>query len=364
MLNTRKPKTENRYRMPAEWEPHAATLLAWPHETTDWPGKLSTIRWVYVEIVKHLHLNEQVVVLVNDLKQQEQASRALHRGSVDLQRVLFFRIPTNRSWMRDTGPIGVVHNKRICFTDWRFNGWAKYNNWRRDDAIPARLARTLKVRRIIPRSHNARIVLEGGSIDVNGHGTLLTTEQCLLSPTQARNPNLDRRELEVAFAGYLGAHNILWLADGIVGDDTHGHVDDVARFVDPRTVVVALESDRGDVNYAPTQENYRRLKTMRDQSGRRLRAVALPLPAPLIFDGTRLPASYVNFYIANKVVIVPTFNDPADRIALNTLERLFPRRTVVGIHSVDLVQGLGALHCLTQQIPREVSRTTAKAQRE
>ena len=352
-----------RYRMPAEWEPHAATLLAWPHETTDWPGKFAAIKWVYVEIVRHLHLNEQVVILVNSLKQKQNASQVLQKGAVDLGRVRFYRVPTDRGWMRDAGPIGIIRNANMYFADWHFNGWAKYDDWRSDDAVAGRLAKNMKVRRIMPRARNRRIVLEGGSVDVNGVGSLLTTEQCMLSTKQARNPHLDREDLEVVFAKYLGARNILWLADGIVGDDTHGHVDDIARFVDPRTVVVAVESNRGDDNYAPTHENLRRLKKMRDQSGRRIRIVTLPMPAPLSFDGTRLPASYANFYIANKLVIVPTFNDPADRVALRTLDRLFPGRTVVGIHCVDLVLGLGTLHCLTQQIPGVSSRKAGDASR-
>jgi agmatine deiminase len=342
--------------MPAEWEPHAATWLAWPHERTDWPGKLAPVQWVYAEVVRHLVPGERVRILVQDAAAERGAASVLRRAGADLDRVDFFRIPTDRSWTRDFCPTFVRDRAgRVAAVDWKFTGWAKYPNHRRDDAVPARLAPRLRMRRLAPAARVGgrvrRVVLEGGAIDVNGRGTLLTTEECLLSPVQARNPGLGRAGIERVLRAHLGIRKVLWLGRGIAGDDTHGHVDDLARFVDPRTVVIAAEPGRGDPNHAPLAENAARLARMTDQDGRRLRVVRLPMPAPLHFAGQRLPASYANFYLANGVVLMPTFNDPADREALAILARLLPARRVVGIHAVDLVLGLGTLHCMTQQEP-------------
>jgi agmatine deiminase len=341
------------FRMPAEWEPHAATWLAWPHERSDWPGKFAPIPWVYGEVVRHLVPGERVRILVQDAAAERSARRVLARVGVDPGRVDLLRIPTDRSWTRDYCPLFVRrHDGEVAVTDWRFNGWAKYPNFRRDDAVGARVARRLRRRAWQPRGpRGERIVLEGGSIDVNGRGTLLTTEECLLSPVQARNPGLDRAELEAVLAAHLGVRKVLWLGRGIAGDDTHGHVDDLARFVGPATVVIAATEDPAHPDHAALAENRTRLERMTDQDGAALRVVSLPMPAPVSFDGQRLPASYANFYVANGVVLVPTFNDPADRLALGTLAELFPDRRVVGIHAVDLVLGLGTLHCMTQQEP-------------
>lgn len=330
-------------RMPAEWEPHEATWLAWPHERTDWPGKFAPIPWVYGDIVKKLARVERVRIIVEDASIEKSARRVLAKCDVNMSAVEFFRWPTNRSWTRDFCPI-FVHNERgeVAITDWLFNGWAKYDNWRNDNRIPERIAK-----RDGTRSFSPGIVLEGGSIDVNGAGLLLTTEECLLSESvQVRNPGLDRAGLENYFAQYLGIRETIWLERGIAGDDTHGHIDDLARFVDEKTVVIASEDDPKELNYAPLREN---LKVLR-RTG--LRVVTLPMPAPVYFDGQRLPASYANFYIANDLVLVPVFNDPKDRIALTTLAKLFPKRDIVGIYCGDLVLGLGTLHCMTMQQPR------------
>jgi agmatine deiminase len=341
------------YRMPAEWEPHAATWIAWPHERRDWPGKFAAIPWVYAEIVRHLVDGERVRILVGDGAGERRARRVLGRSGVDVARVDLHRVPTDRVWTRDSGPLFVRRDADgdVALTNWRFTGWAKYPNHRRDDAVPDRLARRLRRRQWRPALGARRIVLEGGSIDVNGRGTLLTTEECLLSPVQARNPGLAAVDLERVLREHLGVRKVLWLGRGIAGDDTHGHVDDVARFVDPTTVVAAVEDDPTDPNHEPLRENRERLARMTDQDGRPLRVVPLPMPAPVVFDGQRLPASYANFYVGNRVVLVPTFNDPRDREALAVLAGLFPSRRVVGIHAVDLVLGLGTLHCLTQQEP-------------
>ena len=343
------------YRMPAEWEPHAATWIAWPHNRDDWPGKFGPIPWVYVEIVRHLHRAERVRILAQDAGAERRASSLLARGGVDLSRVDFFRFPTDRAWTRDFGPIFVKRGGEVAATNWRFNAWAKYPDWRRDDRVSGLIRRALRLREWRPtamvRGRRRRVALEGGSVDVNGRGTLLTTEECLLSPVQARNPGLTRGDVERVLADYLGVRKTLWLGRGIAGDDTHGHVDDLARFVNPRTVAIASEEDAGDENYEPLRENLRLLRGMTDQDGRRLRVVTLPMPDPVIFDGQRLPASYANFYVANGLVLVPTFNDAKDRVALSVLADLFPGRRVVGIHAVDLVWGLGTLHCMTQQEP-------------
>jgi agmatine deiminase len=350
-MNTRTP-AELGYRMPAEWEPHEAVWIAWPHERNDWPGKFVTIPWVYAEIVRHLHHSERIRILVDDIADRTRADRHLIYAGVDREQIEFFLVPTDRVWTRDYAGLFVKDSAgTVAITEWGFNGWAKYPNWRRDAAVPARIARELRLNRFQVQAAGRRVVLEGGSIDVNGQGLLLTTEECLLSPVQARNPSLTREDLEQVLGEYLGVTTVLWLNRGIAGDDTHGHIDDIARFVSPRTVVAAVEDDPVDANYAPLQENLERLRGMKDQDGRRLEIVPLPMPEPLFFKGERLPASYANFYIGNGVVLVPTFNDPQDRQALGVLAELFPGRKVVGIHAVDLVWGLGTLHCLTQQQP-------------
>jgi agmatine deiminase len=344
------------FRMPAEWEPHAATWLAWPRNPRDWPGKFAAIPWVYGDIVRHLHRRERVRLVVEDAPHERRARRVLEKIGVDFAQLDFFRFPTDRSWLRDSGPLFVTNQKEVAATCWRFNAWAKYGNWRKDVKIPCRIARAAKVRIWEPRLNGRPIVLEGGSIDVNGQGTMLTTEECLLSDEQQRNPGLTREQLEQLFAGYLGVRKVLWLGKGIAGDDTHGHVDDLARFAGPRTVVTVVESDRNDENYTPLQENLRRLKSMTGQDGRPLEIVELPMPRPLYFQNQRLPASYANFYIANGLVLVPTFHDPNDRLALNTLAKVFPDREIIGIHSVDYVWGFGTLHCSTQQEPQSEPR--------
>ena len=340
------------FKMPAEWEPHEATWLGWPHELTDWPGKFSPIPWAFAEIVRHLSQVERVYLLVENKEAESRVRTILKKSGANLAAVDFFRIPTDRGWMRDSGPICVKNSSgEVAYTHWRFNGWAKYENHKRDAAVVSTANKKLKRRLWQPEHNGRRVVLEGGSIDVNGLGTLLTTEECLLSKAQERNPGFTHEDYAEVFKSYFGATNVLWLKNGIAGDDTHGDVDDLARFLNPITVVTVVENDSNDANYAPLQENLALLKNMKDQDGRALRIETLPMPAPVYFDGQRLPASYANFYIANKIVIVPTFNDANDRIALNTLAKLFPSREIVGIACRDLVLGLGTLHCMTQQQP-------------
>ncbi len=406
--------------MPAEWEPHAATWLAWPHYHGDWPGKFEPIPWVYTEIIRNLARHERVELIVNDAAAERQVRKLLDRASAPLGNVHFHRWPTNRVWMRDSGCIFVVpaqpgfarpdgrgrlsshktstahaataasstgsgqsfgcppgalapaldrggHDfsradqdgkkeralapEALLAANFRFNAWAKYSNYRHDEKVGTLMAKAAACEEIRPLHRNTRVVLEGGSIDVNGCGTLLTTEECLLSKVQQRNPGMSRKDYEQIFADYLGAPHTIWLHKGIFGDDTHGHVDDVTRFVAANTVVTMVENHPRDVNHKPLRDNLRRLQAARDQAGKQLNIVELPMPGAVVFEKRRLPASYANFYIANGIVLVPVFNDPNDRIALNTLAELFPARDIVPIYSGDLVWGLGTMHCMTQQQP-------------
>lgn len=336
------------FRMAAEWEPHEATWLAWPHEETDWPGKFEPIQWIYGEIVRHLSRVERVRILVENAQAKNEARKVLEKCGADWNAVEFFELPTDRSWTRDFCPTFVRDEAgRLTMLNWRFNGWAKYENSAADDTVTPALAKQLEFPVETPVYRNQPVVLEGGAIDVNGAGTILTTEECLLSDIQTRNPGFTRADYESIFRQYLGASETIWLRNGIAGDDTHGHIDDLARFTNENTIVIASERDKSETNYEPLAENLALLK----ERAPGLRIETLPMPEPVFFDGQRLPASYANFYIANETVLVPTFNDPNDRHALNKLAELFPSRKVIGIASTDLVLGLGTLHCLTQQQP-------------
>jgi agmatine deiminase len=345
------------YRMPAEWDLHEATWLAWPHNPEDWPGKFQPIPWIYAEIVRLLAAHERVHILVEDGKAESRVRGILRRAGANFDHIVFHLWPTNRVWTRDSGPLFVRNAEgRVAITNWHFNAWAKYLDWQLDDQIPARVARLTGLPEWRPEAELStgallRLVLEGGSIDTNGEGVLLTTEECLLSKVQQRNPGVSRERLERAFSDYLGIDQVVWLNRGIAGDDTHGHVDDISRFVAPDTIVTAIEPNRSDPNHEPLAENLTRLKAARTLDGKQFTLVELPMPRPVIFRGQRLPASYANFYLANGLVLVPTFHDPGDRVALNILAQVFPDREVIGIHSVDLIWGLGALHCMTQQQP-------------
>jgi agmatine deiminase len=385
-------------RMPAEWAPHESTWLAWPHFRGDWPGKFDPIPWVYAEIIRALTRHERVDLIVNNADAEKRARKTLKLANALNKNIHFHRWPTNRVWTRDSGCTFVCsagaparENLRLTTTrvgtaapgcpaerssavsadgetgvparpagqslarlraiKWRFNAWAKYPNYRHDDKIGSLMAKAARVEEIRAQHNDTRVVLEGGSIDVNGEGTLLTTEECLLSKIQQRNPGFRREDYEQVFATYLGIQNVIWLGQGIAGDDTHGHVDDITRFVAPNTIVTMIEANPTDKNHAPLQENLRRLKAATDQDGKPLDIVELPMPAPVVFEGRRLPASYGNFHIANGAVLVPVFNDPNDRIALNILAEVFPTREIIPIYSGDLIWGFGALHCMAQQQP-------------
>jgi agmatine deiminase len=366
--------------MPAEWAPHQATWLAWPHYRDDWPGKFEPIPWVYAEIIRHLSRHEHVELIVTDAASEKRARKTLDRANALNDNIRFHRWPTNRVWTRDSGCTFVKcgagalarenrdgHDfsranksaskkeasapEALTAIKWRFNAWAKYSNYQHDEKIGSLMAKATRTPELRPLHGRQRVVLEGGSIDVNGEGTMLTTEECLLSKVQQRNPGMTRQDYENIFQDYLGISNVVWLGSGIAGDDTHGHVDDLSRFVTPDTIVTAVESDPNDANYEPLRENIRRLRAATTQDGKPLAIVELPMPAPVIFDGRRLPASYANFYIANGVVLVPVFNDPNDRYALDILADLFPDREVIGIYCGDLIWGFGTIHCMTQQQP-------------
>jgi Peptidylarginine deiminase and related enzymes len=355
-IEKEKTPAELGFSMPAEWEKHEATWLGWPHNETDWPGKIDTIRWVYGEIVRKVGAGEIVRILVNSRSDEKLARSYLSRAGANLGNVEFVIHPTNRGWTRDSGPIfvkrGKAANSETAIVHFHFNAWAKYDNWQKDRRVPETAAKLLRKRLFNAEYNGTDFVIEGGGIEVNGRGTLLTTEECYLDPkVQVRNPGLGRKEIDDTLKKHLGITNVLWLVAGPVGDDTHGHIDDICRFANPRTVVLTKETNKDDQNYHPLSENWERIQDLRLEDGSKPEVVPVPMPAPLYFDGYRLPASYANFYISNAAVLVPTFNDPNDRVALGILGELFKDRPVVGVHAVDLVLGFGTLHCLTQQQP-------------
>jgi len=352
-----KMKAIPQYRMPAEWEQHDATWLCWPANRTDWPGKFEPIPWVFAEMAKKISIGERVRIIVQSAEHETKVRRMLQKADVELSRIEFFRFPTDRGWTRDMGPIFTQRGEErdVAVLRFRFRAWSKYPVWKKDDRVHERAAKSLKLPLVPVRFNNKDVELEGGSIEANGNGTILTTEECLLDPkVQVRNPGFTRKDYDAMMKQYLGAEKVIWLGNGIAGADPPGHVDDLCRFEKLTTVVLCEETNPNDANYKPLQENKERLQGMFLAQGEKLEVISLPMPSPIVFNGQRLPASYANFYIGNAVVIVPTFNDPNDRIALGILSDLFPDRTVAGIHAADLVLGQGTLHCLTQQQPSAI----------
>lgn len=334
-------------RWPAEWEEHQGIWVAWPHNEDDWPDRFGPIPWVYADFLTKLARVEHVhIIAAKDLRPD--MLEIFERTGLTPDQFTLHDFPTDRVWTRDFCPIWVQDNGSLLAVKWQFNAWAKYENWQSDEEAGTLI---IEVEKELPHHQNRRIVLEGGSIDGNGNGLLLTTRECLLSNIQCRNPGFSQNDYEAIFKKHLGIQQTIWLNKGIAGDDTHGHVDDLARFVNRHTVVCVYESDVGDVNHEPTRENVEILRSFRTRDNHPLEVIALPMPSPIVFDHQRLPASYANFLIANKTVFVPIFNDPADRHALNTLAHCFPDREVVGIYCGDLVWGLGTLHCMTLQQP-------------
>ena len=346
------------YRMPAEWEPHQATWLVWPTNKITWPGPLlENVERIYFQVIAALLPHEKVNLLVKDKETAQAVLKTLAVQKTNTSNLIFYKVNTMDAWIRDYGPIFVKKKFRtpishlltarnIAFTKWVFNAWGgKYSNLKKDDRVVDELDSLAKRKRFDPG-----IVLEGGSIDMNGRGSCLTTEQCLLNSN--RNPSLSRKDIEQYLKDYLGAVNVIWLKAGIAGDDTDGHVDDITRFVNSRTVIIAKEDDPSDQNYAPLKENKEILKSARDSNSKRFRIIELPMPGRICSGNKRLPASYANFYIANKIVLVPVYNHKNDKLALKIIKSVFPGRKAIGIECTALVHGLGSIHCVTQQEPR------------
>ena len=342
----------NSRRFPAEWENQQGILLCFPHNGKDWPGKYEAIQWAFIEFIKKVTTFEEVILVVADENLKSKVIGMLEISEVNLKVVSFIIHKTNRSWMRDSGPIIVKNGSKREALNFNFNGWAKYKNFQLDKFVPSKVAAAMKLPLTQVTFNGKPVIVEGGAIETNGKGTLITSEECLMHPTiQVRNSNFTKADYEAVFKEYLGITNVIWLGNGIEGDDTHGHIDDLCRFVNENTVVTIIESDTKDSNYKPLQDNLKRLKNAKLEDGKPLNIIELPMPKRIIFDGLVLPASYANFLILNNCVLVPTFNDANDRIALNILAECFPNREIIGINAIDLIWGFGTLHCLSQQIP-------------
>lgn len=339
-------------RFPAEWEKHQSTLLSFPSEGRDWPGKYHAIKWAFVEMIKKVTAYEPVFLVVKNDELREKVAIMLEQAHVDPSAVSYILKDTNRNWMRDSGPaiVKTADGGREA-VQFGFTGWAKYKNHKKDQGTPAAVASHLGINLVQATYNSKLVVLEGGSIDVNGSGTLITTEECLMDPVQqVRNPEFSKQDYENVFREYLGVTNTIWLGEGIEGDDTHGHVDDICRFVNRNTVVAVHEPNTSDPNHHKLEANLEILKKAKLENGEKLNIVKMPMPARLDFEDLRLPASYVNFLVTNGCVLMPTFNDKNDYKALGILKELFADRDVIGISAVDLVWGLGTLHCLSHEI--------------
>ena len=344
--------TTNNRRFPAEWEKQQGIVLCFPHNGNDWPGKYEAVQWAFVEFIKKVATFETVFLVVADEKLKEKVAGMLESARVNLVNISYIIHKTNRSWMRDSGPIVVKNGSKREALNFNFNGWAKYKNYQLDKFVPSKIADFIEVPLTQVMYKGKPVIVEGGAIDVNGRGTLLTSEECLMHPSiQVRNKNFTKEDYEAVFKEYLGVTNVIWLGDGIEGDDTHGHIDDLCRFVNEDTIVTIVETDKNDANYKPLQDNLKRLQNAKLEDGKSPTIVALPMPKRVDFEDLRLPASYANFLILNNCVLVPTFNDSNDRVALNILSECFPDREVIGISCIDFIWGFGTLHCLSQQIP-------------
>ncbi len=344
--------TTNTRRFPAEWEKQQGMLLCFPHNGKDWPGKYEAVQWAFVEFIKKVATFETVFLVVADENQKIKVNTMLETAHVELKNVSYIIHKTNRSWMRDSGPIIIKNGTEREALNFNFNGWAKYKNIQLDKFVPAKIGEFLNIPVTQVMYKGKPVIVEGGAIDVNGRGTLLTSEECLMHPDiQVRNAGFTKEDYEAVFKEYLGVTNVIWLGDGIEGDDTHGHIDDLCRFVNEDTIVTIVENDPLDKNYKPLQDNLKRLQNAKLENGKSPIIVALPMPKKVEFDGLRLPASYANFLILNQCVLVPTFNDSNDRKALNILAECFPDREIIGINATDFIWGFGTLHCLSQQIP-------------
>ncbi len=340
-------------RFPAEWETQQGLLLCFPHNGNDWPGKYGAIQWAFVEFIKKVALVETVFLVVANEKLKTKVHSMLETAHVNVSNVSYIIHKTNRSWMRDSGPIIIKNEEKREALNFNFNGWAKYKNFQLDKHVPLKVSNHLNIPLIQVTYKGKPVVLEGGAIDVNGKGTLLTSEECLLHPTiQVRNKDFTKQDYETIFKEYLGINNVIWLGDGILGDDTHGHIDDLCRFVNEDTIITVVELNKKSKNYTALQDNLKRLKKAVLETGKSPNIIELPMPTNLKFEGVTIPASYANFLILNTCVLVPTFNDVNDRMALNIIANCIPNREVIGISAIDLIWGFGTLHCLSQQIPK------------
>ena len=343
------------FRMPAEWEKQESTLIAWPHNKNDWPGRFENIPDVFAQIISQISKVQKVKILIQNNLAKKNIHPLLRKYKAKLKNIIFITIKTDRVWTRDSGPIYVVNKNKKILLDWKFNAWAKYKNYKYDNAINKKLNKIKNLELIKPKFKIQKkfkdIVLEGGSIDVNGKGTIITTKECLLSKVQQRNPGLKKKDIESIFNKYLGAKNTIWLNKGIAGDDTHGHIDDIARFIDTNKIFLAYEYNKKDKNFKPLDENYKILNISKDQNGKKITIIKLPMPKPIFIEKTRVPASYLNFYIANKIVLVPVFKDKNDKKVLKIFKRNFRNRKIIPIDCLDLIWGFGAIHCMTQQEP-------------
>ena len=337
-------------RMPAEWEKQKSTWIAWPHNKRDWPDKFEFIPYVFCQIISKISKYQKVNILIERQKIKRKISLFLKKYSASTNNINFIVCKTNRAWLRDSFPIFVKNklNQRIL-VDWGFNGWAKYKNFNYDNKICLKIKNFLKLRSISPVLKNKKIILEGGSIDVNGKGTLLTTKECLLSNIQARNPGMKKKEYEYTFKKFLGIKKVVWLNKGIAGDDTHGHIDDIARFVGEKKIFIAYEKNKNDINYKSLRENYEIIK--KTIGKKNVKLFKIPMPKAKYINGVRVPATYLNFYIANKVVLVPIFNDNNDKVVISIFKKHFKNRKIIPIDCSLLIWGFGAIHCMTQQEP-------------
>ena len=337
-------------RMPAEWEEQKSTWIAWPHNKKDWPNKFDFIPEIFAEIISHISKGQKVNILIENNVLKKKAILILKNFKVNFSNIKFSLCKTDRAWLRDSFPIFVKNKNKKILLNWKFNSWAKYKNFKKDNSIINKVKKVLKLQSISPVFNRRKVVLEGGAIDVNGKGTLITTEECLLSKIQQRNSGFKKHDYEKIFFNYFGIRKIIWLKRGIVGDDTHGHIDDLARFVSENTIFLAYERNKKDVNYKILRNNFRILKKLDDF--KKLKIIKIPMPEAKYIEGTRVPASYLNFYIANKVILVPTFNDKKDKLVLKMFRKHFKSRKVVPIDCSILIWGFGAIHCMTQQEPK------------
>lgn len=347
-MNEAKTPKELGYYFPAEFHPHVATWLSWPHNEASWPGKIHTIFPYYCQFIKELIKGERVCINVNNEAMKSFAINKLEEAGVDINKVEFYFHPTNDAWCRDHGPAFLINpnaEQKKVIVDWNYNAWGgKYPPHDLDDIIPTLIAKHYQIPVFYPG-----IIMEGGSVEFNGKGTLMTSTACLLNPN--RNPHLHQEQIEEYLCNYYGVDQVLWIDEGIVGDDTDGHIDDTVRFVNEDTVLTVIEENKNDENYALLQHNLKQLQQMRLLNGKQLNIVELPMPDELIYQDQRLPCSYANFYIANKSVVVPTFRSTKDDRALQIIQSCFPDREVLGIDSTEIIWGLGSFHCLSQQEP-------------